>query len=217
VFGAQAMRLDADGTIRRGRAAYPANDPPVAFEVDRAVLQHALKGARRLVRRDERALVTVPLRRQSLLDHSAGQIVDLLRAQRPAVRRLVVIEVTELLAEAPTARLGEAIAPLQPFCRSIIASVPPGFVEVERAARLGLASVGLDLADTAADATIAQLAGFATGAHAQGMTAHIQGIPDRATFEAARAAGFDFLNSPAVIAEAVRPVAMHPFAEPEDA
>ena len=51
-----AMRLDADNAIHRGSAAYPANDPPVSFEIDRAVLQQALKDMRRLVRQSERAL-----------------------------------------------------------------------------------------------------------------------------------------------------------------
>jgi hypothetical protein len=221
VFGAQAMRLEPDGAIERGLAAYPANDPPVSFEIDRAVLQRALKDARRLVRRSERALVTVPVRLQSLIDHSSGQLVDLCRSQRPAVRRLIVIEIVNLLPDAPTARLGEAIAPIQPFCRAAIISVPPQFTDFERAARLGVASVGVELASldprgAARDQLVARLAGFAAGAHMNGMTAHLHGIADHAVLEAARAAGFDYLNGPAVVAEAVRPVAMHAYTAPSD-
>jgi ribosomal protein S19E (S16A) len=222
VFGAQAMRLAPGSAIERGLAAYPSHDPPVSFEIDRAVLQHALKDARRLVRRAERALVTVPLRLQSLIDHSAGQLVDLCRTQRPAVRRLVVLELVNLLPDAPTARLGEAIPPILPFCRAVIISVPPTFAEFERAAWLGVASVGIELAPldqhgAARVPLVERLAGFAAGAHAHGMTAHLHGVADRAVRDGARAAGFDYVNGPAIVAEAVRPVAMYPYAEPSDA
>ncbi|HUA52906.1 MAG TPA: hypothetical protein VMB81_12130 [Candidatus Sulfotelmatobacter sp.] len=218
VFGAQAMRLAASGTILRGVAAYPTNDPPVAFEIDRAVLQRALKDGRRLVRRSERALVTVPLRLQSLIDHSAGQLVDLCRGQRPAVRRLIVIEIAGLLADAPTARLGEAIEAVRPFCRALTISVPPPFTEFERAARLGVTSIGIELGSSEAPmpSLTARLAGFAESAHAQGLTAHLHGIADPMLLEAAHAAGFDYLNGPAIAAEVVRPVAMYERAAPSD-
>jgi hypothetical protein len=209
VFGARAMRLDADDAIHRGAAAYPAHDPPVAFEIDRAVLQRALKDLRRLVRRSERALVTVPLRLQSLTDHSSGQMVDLCRAQRPAVRRHLVIEISGLLPDAPTARLGEAVAAIQPFCRALMISVPPSFTEFERVARLGVASIGIDLVEPTPERLLPALAGFVRGAQAHGMTAYLHGIADPALLEAGRAAGFDFLNGPAVAAEIVRPLPMY--------
>lgn len=219
VFGAQAMRLDVGNTIHRGTAAYPPNDPPVAFEIDRAVLQHALKDIRRLVRRTERALVTVPLRLQSLIDHSSGQMVDLCRAQRPIVRRHLVVEISGLLADAPLARLIEAIAAIQPFCRALMISVLPSFGEFDRAARLGLSAVGIDLEQPAQpgltrERLLPALAGFARGAHAQGMTAHLYGIADPETLEAGRAASFDFLNGPALAPEIARPVAMYDVAMP---
>jgi hypothetical protein len=216
VFGAQALRLDAGDAIHRGSAAYPPNDPPVAFEIDRTVLQRALKDVRRLVRRSERALVTVPLRLQSLTDHSSGQMVDLCRAQRPVVRRHLVIEIAGLLPDAPTARLGEAVAAIQPFCRALVIGVPPGFAEFERVARFGVASIGIELAQPGVvrDRVLPALAGFARGAQLHGMTAYLHGIADRELLEAGRAAGFDFLNGPAVAAEIVRPVAMYASAEP---
>jgi len=218
VFGAQAMRLDADQAIHRGAAAYPPNDPPVAFEIDRAVLQRALKDVRRLVRRHERALVAVPLRLQSLIDHSSGQMVDLCRAQRPVVRRHLVVEITGLLADAPTTRLGDAVAAIQPFCRALIVGVPPGFTEFERVARLGLTAVGIELEPAAQGSALRErllplLAGFARGAHASGIDAYLHGIADPAILEAARTAGFDFVNGPALAREIVRPVAMHAHVE----
>ena len=219
VFGAQAMRLDAGDAIHRGSAAYPPNDPPVSFEIDRTVLQRALKDMRRLVRRAERALVTVPLRLQSLIDHSSGQMVDLCRAQRPAVRRHLVIEIAGLLTDAPTARLGEAVAAIQPFCRALMVSVPPGFAEFERVARLGIASIGIELAQPAQPALaherlLSALAGFVRGAQAHGMTAYLHGVADRKLLDTGRAAGFDFLNGPAMAAEIVRPVPMYTVAAP---
>jgi hypothetical protein len=218
VFGAQAMRLDGNAAIHRGIAAYPPNDPPVGFEIDRAVLQHALKDVRRLVRRTERALVTVPLRLQSLIDHSSGQMVDLCRAQRPMVRRHLVIEISDLLADAPLARLSEAIAAIQPFCRALVIGVPSSFAEFERAARLGLASVGIDLEQPAPpgltrERLLAALARFSGGAQAEGLSAFLHGIPDREILDAGRAAGFDFLNGPALAPEIARPVAMYGWAE----
>ena len=222
VFGAQALRLLADGAIRRGTAAYPVNDPPVSFEIDRGVLQQALKDVRRMVRRHERALVCVPLRLQSLIDHSSGQMVDLLRVQRPAVRRHVVIEVAGLLPDAPTARLSEAITAIQPFCRALIVSVPPSFGEFERAARLGLSAVGIELEQTmppglTRERVLALLGAFTRGAHAHGMTAHLWSIADAAMLEAGRDAGFDFLNGPALAADISRPHAMRIYTGPAGA
>ena len=187
----------------------------MTFEIDRAVLQRALKDVRRLVRRAERALVTAPLHLQSLVDHSSGQMVDLCRAQRPAVRRHVVIEITGLIGEAPTARLAEAVAAIQPFCRALTVSVAPDFLEFERLARLGLSSVGIELdgaAGVASERAIARLAEFVGAAHAHDMTAHLHGIADPRLARAARIAGFDYLNGPALAAEIVRPVAMYAFA-----
>ncbi len=202
------MRLDPQGAIRRGPDAYPPHDPPVCFEIDRAVLQRALADARRLVDRAERALVTVPLRLQSLTDHSSGQLVDLCRAERPEVRRHIVVEIAGLLVDAPTTRLGEAVTAIQPFCRAVIVSVPPGFGEFDRLARLGLYSAGIALE---APRPLA-LDAFVRHAKAHDLATHLHGIADAALLAAARAAGIDYLNGPAVAPEIVRPVAMYEFA-----
>jgi hypothetical protein len=205
VFDARAMRLDPGDVIRRGVDAYPPYDPPVCFEIDRTVLQRALEDARRLVQRAERALITVPLRLQSLTDHSSGQLVDLCRVQPPEVRRRIVVEISGLLADAPTTRLGEAVAAIQPFCRALIVSVPPHFTEFDRLARLGFYSAGIAL-DAIAPARL-NFDAFARGARAHGLATHLHGIVDAATLAAARAAGIDYLNGPAIAPEVVRPVA----------
>jgi hypothetical protein len=211
VFSAQALRLDEANAIHHGVAAYPLNDPPVAFEIDRTVLERAIVHLRRMVQRSERALVSVPLRLQSLIEHSGGQLVDRCRAQPPIVRRHLVIDIFSLLTDAPTARLGEAVAALHPFCRSVTATLPTGFADLERVARLGLSSVGLELQMPDQAGPPPPLAAFARAAHAQGLTAHIHGIAGSATLEAARAAGFDYLDGAAVTGAVARPTAMYSY------
>jgi hypothetical protein len=209
IFDTRAVRLDRLNKLYSGAHAYGKVDAPIAFEIDRLVLTRSIRDIRKLAAADGRALVVIPLHIQSLITHSGNQLVDLLRMQPPEIRHLLVIE----LAGPPPTLLShsfEAISLVQPFCRAITVRVPLGFVDIDRFARQGIISVGIDL-DTPEnmgrplDQIVEQLDQFVKRAHQKKITSHVYGITTKEMFKAVRGLGFDYLNGPAIAHEVGKP------------
>lgn len=214
VYDSRVQRLDELNRVSSGAAAYRNSDPAVMFEMDRAVLGRALRDLRSTIAANHRAVVLVPLHVPSLLGHVGGLLVDPCRELPPDFRSYLVIE---LVATQPgsVGRIHEAIALLQPFCRAITARILPGFIDFERFSRLRVTSVGIDLDDPemgeVTPAILTQsILPLAERAHSHKLQAHLYGIRRKEIAVAARHAGFDYLNGPAVVPEWARPMGVVP-------
>lgn len=216
IFQVRTMRLDASDQIQTGAAAYPHQDAVVCFEIDREVLLRALHDLRRLLQGQGRAILSVPLRLQSLLDQGGARLIDLCRALPPEARQYLVIEFADLGTAAVLARLGEGMAAVQPFCRAVTARLPLGFTQFEPLVRHRITRVGFDLDDgrdpLAAYGQIETLMPrLAHAAHAHRIATHLQGIIGTGLARLARDAGFDYLSGPAIAKETLRPTGAYAY------
>lgn len=208
IFDARPLRLLKDGTILRGAQAYPPeNRASVLFEIDRALLKQGLADLAALVHGGGKAVVQVPMHVITLMAHSRGQLVDLIRSQRADLRKLLVIELIASDAPAPAAAIASAAKAVQPFCRGVSVRVPPDFPEIDRLTRLGLLSAGIDL-DLDPDAPppgFKMLEAFAKRCRGAGLGAHLYGVIDPAILRFAEQDGFTYVNGPAVARDTGRP------------
>jgi hypothetical protein len=212
---ARTQRLDNLNRLLIGPQAFPRNDAGVIFEIDRASLTRAFDHLRDVVREGRTpGLLQVTLHLQTLIAHTAGKIIDLLRFLPTDLRRAVIVTLNAQPANAPRAKLFDLMAEVQPFCRSVTLQVPPDFHEIERAARLKVSAVGLDLDEpdmpeitpTFLTQEVFPLARKAREANIQSF---LYGIRRKEIAKAARDAGFTYLNGQAIAPETRRPPAVN--------
>jgi GGDEF domain-containing protein len=217
IYDCRAQRLDTLDRLYTGAFAYWRADPPMVFEIDRSALQLALRQVRVVAEMQPAPLIQVTLHAASLLAISGGQLVDLCRTLDPAFRRQLVIEIAgATIGTSVTPRLQDAVQLVQPFCRGVIARVRPGFTDIERLARYGFTSVGIDLDDPEVDIApallkidVLPLARLASVAKLQ---SYLYGIKTPDVARAARAAGFSYLNGLAIAGEVMAPGKLEAFA-----
>ncbi len=211
-YGCRLIRLDGLSRMTAGPIAYPSADRAVLFEVDRLVLSRSLSELKALAARSGRVLINVPLHITSLIDLGSGQITDLLRQVPEPLRRFVTVLLIAPRGAAPMARLSDAMAALQPFCRTVSVRVPPGFADFDRLARPGVFTAAVDLEEAGAGLVGAgTLAAMVRGAHAAKLTLSVSGIVPRDQLQAALAAQVDFLSGPAVAADSRQLAAAHAY------
>jgi hypothetical protein len=114
-----------------------------------------------------------------------------------------------------TPRLQEAVQQMQPFCRGVLIRLKPGFTDIDRLARYGIVSVGLDLDDPEIYLAPAMLKidvlPLARAAHVAKLQAYLYGVKTPEIARAARDAGFDYLNGPAIAGEVMAPAKLQAF------
>ncbi len=212
IYNSHVLRLDALNRILTGAAAFPPNDAAVTFEMDRAAAKRAVDQVRTALKAGQRTgLLHVTLHTGSLVTHSSGLIIDMFRALPPEFRRFFIIGVNAQSPGAPQTKLWEALAAIQPFCRSVTAQVTAEFSDFDRLARAKVSAVGIDLEEpdvgditpTSLTKLILPLSKHAAKA---GLQSYLYGIKRREIARAARDAGFTYLNGPAVASNAAQPV-----------
>jgi hypothetical protein len=216
IYDCRAQRLDALDRLHVGAYAYWRADAPMVFEIDRAVLQLALRQVRLIAEAPPAPLVQVTLHASSILAISGGQLVDLCHGLDAPLRRHLVIEIAGAnIGSGVTPRLHEAVQAVQPFCRGVIARVKPGFTDLQRLARFGFVSVGMDLDDPEIEVAQAMIRidvlPLARLAHVAKLQAYLYGVATPEIARAARDAGFDYLNGPAVAGEVMAPAKLQAF------
>ena len=218
IYDCRAQRLDAADRLHVGAHAYARGDAPMVFEIDREVLTMAVRQLRGMAEMNPAPLVQVMLHVGSLLAISGGQLVDVCHNLPPPLRRHLVIELAGLgSTKGLFPRIAEAVKQVQPFCRAVIARVWPGITDVERFARYGFVSIGIDLDDPDIRANPGMLKmdilPLARLAHAAKLQAYLYGTPSPELARAAAAAGFDYLNGGAIAAEVAQPAPVQAFAK----
>ena len=218
IYDCRAQRLDAADRLHVGAHAYARGDAPMVFEIDREVLTIAVRQMRSMGQSPTAPLVQVMLHAGSLLAHSGGQIVDVAHGLPVPLRRHLVIEMAGIGGPAGLVpHLGNAVKLVQPFCRAVIARIWPGITDLERLARYGFVSIGIDLDDPDIHMTAAafkmDVLPLARLAHAAKLQAYLYGISSLELARAAACAGFDYLNGTPLAAEVAQPAPVQAFAK----
>ncbi len=212
IYNSHVLRLDALNRILTGAAAFPPNDAAVTFEMDKAAAKRAVDQVRAALKAGQRTgLLHITLHTGSLVTHSSGLIIDMFRALPPEFRRFFIIGINAQSPGAPQTKMWEALAAIQPFCRSVTAQVTAEFADFDRLARAKVSAVGIDLEEPdVGDITPTSLTKLILplSKHAArvGVQSYLYGIKRREIVRAARDAGFTYLNGPAVAANATQPL-----------
>lgn len=173
------------------------------------VALHALTYAADLIR-DEGVQVAlhVPLSVNALsYSTSRYRLLHALRDMDPAIRRLIILEVTELSEGVPQSRLAEMVSMLAPYSRAVLARAPSETADLRGWRRCGLSGITLDCAHLSASDRNAQfrLSAFAKAAAEVAPACVGYALESRSLLLAAWAAGFTHLGGPAVSAEVTMP------------
>ncbi|WP_395830048.1 hypothetical protein [Elstera sp.] len=212
IYVPHILRLDALNRIHMGAAAFPHNDAAVTFEMDKAAAKRAVDQVRIALKAGQHTgLLHITLHTGSLVTHSSGLIIDMFRALPPEFRRFFIIGINTQTPGVPQTKLWEALAAIQPFCRSVTAQVTTEFSDFDRLARAKVSAVGIDLEEpdigditpTSLTRAILPLAKHAAKA---GLQSYLYGIKRREIARAAKDAGFTYLNGPAIAANTAQPV-----------
>jgi GGDEF domain-containing protein len=216
VHDTRVVRLEPSGRVSRGMAAYPANDPPVVFEIDRVALELATRDLARMVDRGGAGLVDVPLHAISLLAHSNFLLIDIVRALKPEARRLLVLDLIGADQGPMLARMPDAVRAVAPFCRAVSARVGPDPTGLDDLARVGVRIVGVDLDGVASEPAVvlAMVERLVAAAARHGQTVYVFGVADPRLPAPLRAARVGYLNGPAVAAERSQPLPLHAWSPP---
>jgi GGDEF domain-containing protein len=218
IYDCRAQRLDAADRLHVGAHAYARADAPMVFEIDREVLTMAVRQLRATGENATAPLVQVMLHAGSLLAISGGQLVDIAHGLPQPLRRHLVVEMAGIGGGAGLIpHLGDAVKLVQPFCRAVIARIWPGVTDLDRLARYGFVSIGIDLDDPDIHMTAAafkmDVLPLARLAHAAKLQAYLYGLTSAELARAASGAGFDYLNGPAIAAEVAQPAPVQAFAK----
>lgn len=212
IYTTHIIRLDALNRILSGPAAYPANDAAVTFEMDRAAVKRAIEQVRAALKAGQRpGLVHIGVHTGSLVTHSSGLIVDMFRVLPPEFRRFFIVGINAQSHGTPMAKVMEAVAAVQPFCRTVTVQVSPDFTDFDRLARAKISAAGIDLeepevGDITPTRLTKEILPFCKVAAQAGLHSYLYGIKRREIAKAAREAGFTYLNGSAVIPVSGQPL-----------
>lgn len=146
---------------------------------------------------------------------SRYRLLRALRELDPAVRRLLVMELTEIEPGLPQSRLAELVAMLSPYCRAVLARAPTDAMDVRLWRRCGLNGVVLDCSqfDPGDRTTSQRLSAFAAAAEEVAPACLGYGVDTSSLLLTAWAAGFSHLSGAAICgpeAELPRGVRLQP-------
>jgi hypothetical protein len=149
--------------------------------------------------------VPVPL---SALALTAGRypLLHVLRDLSPDVRRLLVLELTDVPDGVPQSRLAEAVSMLAPHARAVLARAPSDGADLLQWRRCGLHGITLDcsMLDAADRSVLTRLGAFARSALAMAPACVGYSLDAMSLLVSAWGAGFTHLGGAAVTTEVTR-------------
>ncbi|MDB5447775.1 MAG: hypothetical protein JWQ97_3092 [Phenylobacterium sp.] len=178
--------------------------PLLAAEVARSSLEFAAQQVRACVEAGAPVAMHVPVP-LSALSMAAGRypLLHLMRDLSPSVRRLLVVELTDVPDGVPQSRLSEAVSMLAPHARAVLARAPSEMANILQWRRCGLHGVTLDCRriHTADRGTLARLSTFARNALALAPACVGYSLNTMSLMVSAWGAGFTHLSGPAISRE----------------
>jgi hypothetical protein len=174
--------------------------PNMAGEAACSLIEYAVE---LIGHRGVRVALHVPLSLNAITYSSSRyRLLHTLRDVSPAVRKFLILELTDLEEGLPQSRVTELVSVLAPHCRAVLARAPGETMDVRAWRGCGLSGVTLDCGhldrgDRAAQSRLASFAGHAAGAT---MACVAYGLPSRSLMLAAWAAGFTHVGGPVLSA-----------------
>jgi hypothetical protein len=141
---------------------------------------------------------------------SRYRLLTALRDISPAIRRFLILEITELSDGLPQSRLAEQVSMLAPYGRAVLARAPSDATDVRAWRGCGLSGVTLDCRHLEPSDRKAQkrLEVFARRAAETSLACVGYGLPATSLMIAAWASGFTHLGGPPLTEEVTEPKAV---------
>jgi hypothetical protein len=175
--------------------------PLLASEVARSALAFAAHQVRAGCDCGTPIGIHVPVPLAALTSTAARYpVLNLLRELTPSVRRLIILELTEVPEGVPPSRLSEAVSMLAPHVRAVLARAPSETTNLLNWARCGLRGVTLDCdhIHVADGLALANLSAFARNALALAPACVAYSLHSKSLLIAGWGAGFTHLSGAAL-------------------
>jgi hypothetical protein len=174
--------------------------------IDRAILMHGLKFARRLAHAGIHTPVGVPVSFETLSWSKSRDIYQsALRAANIARFPQLVIKVDDIPAGTPADRIARVVSSLKPFARFVSVHLPNNNLELSMMGRMGASGLVLSLPRRAAHPEVlANSKWLAAAAAAQNATACIDHVESDDALAVVRSAGVHFAVGNVFGAETLR-------------
>lgn len=139
--------------------------------------------------------------------------IRLCREIPETIRQLLFFELVGQPDGVPASRILDVVGVLRSFCRSVMVRVPADFRRFDVFQGANIGAVGFSLLGSQAPdgQAIAQISRFAENAARTGQRIYVHGLNSRSQILAAVAAGYDWIDGPAVQSPGERLGCMHRF------
>lgn len=191
------------GSSRSGRARQE-------LAITKARLVHATDILWRRLSGGDRFLAWIPFSYDVIgTQLSRVEIAAICRGLPRDLRPYLIFEISDLPHGVPQSRLADLVGSVRPFCRGVVAQVPPRTATYGAYMGVGLHGVGISAAASSAKETLADLAALAAATRRQRMVSFCLDVASEEVFAAARANGIGLVSGAVIGAPQPAPLAVH--------
>ena len=170
-------------------------------ELDLHVTRTAVHSVTRHMSHGTRILAGWPVHFETLATRASREAyIRLCREIPETIRQLLIFELVGQPDGVPASRIVEVVGVLRSFCRSVMVRVPADFrrFDIFQGANIGAVGCSLSGSQVPDAQAIAQISRFAENASRTGQRIYVHGLNSRPQLLAAVAAGYDWIDGPAV-------------------
>ena len=178
--------------------------------VTRARLVHATDILWRRLSGGDRFLAWIPLSYDVIgTQLSRVEIAAVCRGLPRDLRPYLIFEISDLPHGVPQSRLADLVGSVRPFCRGVVAQVPPRTASYGAYMGVGLHGIGISAAAGSTKEALADLAALAAATKRQRMVSFCLDVASDEVFAAARANGVGLVSGAMIGAPQPAPLAVH--------
>ncbi|MBL8644558.1 MAG: EAL domain-containing protein [Rhodospirillaceae bacterium] len=190
-------------------------DDVIKAKIDMAACTQAVERVQTMLRYGRKALLIVPVNFSTIEQpRFLVPFMDTLGKAAPDAMKLLVFELLGLPPGVTRFRLQEPFSHLRSKCRAVVVRTGSDFTNLEAFRDMGAHAVGLDAGEYPwkEHKMIAYMEQFAAIAQRHRLQAFVHGVPTNSLTVAAVAAGFTYVDGPAIAGSLEAPEAIHEFA-----
>ncbi|HMH64971.1 MAG TPA: hypothetical protein VK515_05270, partial [Rhizomicrobium sp.] len=147
----------------------------------------------------ERFLVWIPVSYEMIsAPASRVEISALCRSLSAELRPYLIFEICDLPHGVPQSRMSELAGALRPFCRSVMAQLPPRSASYGAYQGAGLHAIGLSFAASTGAEMISEIFKLGVAAQRQHMMSFVLDIPNEELLRSAHQRGITLLSGPLI-------------------